>query len=231
MSTAPNCFLCDNLMLDRDGSVDLLPGIRMAADIAPLRSSHSLIYTVEHFPSSAHLSHGVLRNLVDALDCVRRLPMFSGHDLCFFEHGVQPGRSSIVGCCDHAHVHVLPVRNRSAGTTDNKPLEIDELLDRECEAGRVRRIGSLPLLEVSSLQNQEYCWMGSDLSELRAFSLLRPERQYVRSLAAALAGRGEYKTWDCYDDNSARVTTSKLRVEVEKIRDCIDQQRSSWNSK
>ncbi len=211
-----DCFLCGSLS-DRGGYATLSPRIRLAADIAPLVPGHSLMYPTTHLQCIAQYSHVGLAEFVRALKSLGSSGVLSS-PLLFFEHGVQPGGTSIAGCCDHAHVHVLSFQRSfpESLSVDKHQTRaglsgiLDDLLAREEQSGKIRFLAELPLSQLSALNNIEYCWMSSDIDLVRAFSVFIPERQYIRKLAAELIGHYSFETWNRYDSDAAAEWTKVL---------------------
>lgn len=212
MALDPNCFLCSDLS-DRDGSIAVTAAFRIAADIAPLKRDHCLFYTTNHHLSFSDLSQKMLNEAAKALASVSILPMFSKKALLYFEHGPSQARMGQIGCCDHAHIHILPTTRRSMR---NSRLNEDRrsLLRSEERAGKIRFVGTMDIEKLKRLYGQNYFWIGDNTEALDAFALEKPERQYLRQVAAKLLGATKYQTWDMYDIEAAKRTTRKLRSEV-----------------
>ncbi len=202
-----DCFLCGDLS-DRNGFIELDESLRLVADIAPLAPHHLLMYSSVHEASLAHLAKHKVAQFEKHLLAVSNSRIFDGKVPLFFEHGVQPGRANIVGCCDHAHVHLLPLDAKLEPRH-----RIEQILIEQAKSHVIKLEAPLPLQEVRALHDDEYCWIGTDLRDLRAFRLLLPERQYVRKIVGQLLGISMYESWNAYDDDAAKLTTAALRSE------------------
>jgi diadenosine tetraphosphate (Ap4A) HIT family hydrolase len=208
-----DCFLCTE-MEERGGYISLSKHFRCVADIAPMRVGHCLLSTAIHKGSFAQLEVDVLREAVAQLAALCNLPLFSGRPVLYVEHGAVPGRGgeSGIGCCDHAHIHLIPL---------DPLIERDALLkcmqstfDREIASSALERVRRLPLLDVGVLGSFDYLWVGTDITKLDAFRVLRPERQLARRIVAGSLGTSVYRTWDTYSEELATDTTLILRNQI-----------------
>ncbi|MBC8484756.1 MAG: hypothetical protein H8D45_01785, partial [Bacteroidetes bacterium] len=77
--------------------------------IGPLVEGHLLILTKEHYLSYAHIPQSKYRELKQVKYSTSKLLQRVYHSPVFFEHG--PMSEVLKGgtCCDHAHLHAVPV--------------------------------------------------------------------------------------------------------------------------
>jgi hypothetical protein len=216
----PDCFLCSDLS-DRNGSIAVTAAFQIAADIAPLNRDHCLFYTTKHDLSFSGLSRKMLRGAADALASLSTLPMFSKKEVLYFEHGPSQARIDIVGCCNHAHIHILPTVDERGLQRPSAAEVCRLLLEREERAGKIRFTGKIRIEELEKLKGQNYFWIATNIQALQVFAIVQPERQYLRHVAALLLGLPKYQTWELYDDDAAKRTTQKLRSEIRKLRESV----------
>lgn len=213
MRKDPDCFLCSDLS-DRAGSVAITHHFRLTSDIAPLKADHCLLYVVEHCLSLAQLSATLVHEASEAARIVSRTPMFRDRSILFFEHGPSSARSNIVGCCDHAHIHVLPTRNVGEANWRPRRLDYRRLLKEDEDAGKIELIATLSGEYLPTLRGEDYFWVAYDMRALDVYRIIEPERQYLRRVGASLLDLPKYKSWDLYDDDAARKTTQRLLTEI-----------------
>jgi hypothetical protein len=138
----------------------------------------------EHVPSYACLGPERLRVGLELLEKQRvRLEHAFGKYI-LAEHGAADFCDLGSGCCEHAHVHVIPMRDRCAA-----------VVARYFEAGGPpERTGGIdifegysgsPYLMLSTSPGEYLLWRAN-----HAFS-----RQFVRRVCAELLGRGELYNW------------------------------------
>jgi hypothetical protein len=205
------CFLCTDLN-ERGGYIGVSPEFRLAADIAPLTSNHCLFYTSTHTLSFAHLTLELLQYARRELVSMAGLPMFAGERLFYFEHGPNLERTNVVGCCDHAHIHVLPIAVENQNLGFQTIRVSNEILNQDESDGKIEFIGTRSIDELGTLVDQNYFWVATDLLALNIFTIKVPERQYLRRVVARTIGMEHYKTWEMYDEDAATSITRSLRL-------------------
>jgi len=214
VTAAADCFLCSTLD-DRGGYAKVTSNFRVTADIAPLIQNHCLLYPVDHLLSFGHLSASLIHESHQALLQVAALPMFSDAPLLYFEHGPNEERTNIIGCCDHAHVHILPVGLGQAESELQSLARYEAILQNDERDGRVAFVDERPFEALAHLRDENYFWVAADLRALRVFAIKQPERQYLRHVVARALGKEAYRTWDAYNDELAKNTTTNLRLQID----------------
>lgn len=86
-------------------------GLAICSDPAPLETGHLLIYTTDHYPSSADMDVGTATQLDQVESAVGKRIATEYGDYMLFEHGrtghclrSRPGER----LCHHMHVHMIP---------------------------------------------------------------------------------------------------------------------------
>lgn len=207
-----SCFLCKDIV-NGSQKIDLTNLLLISADVAPLNIGHTLLYSEEHVSSFAEFEFDQLRNMHLSISQVCNLSAFQNTDLMYFEHGPGPNGSGVPGCCDHAHIHLLPLSARLS----NLDTLIWKHIQHDIDAGKIAFLGKSSLLNIAEFKEKNYVWFGSNLDELNVFELLNVERQYLRKLVADSAGLQNYQSWELYDIEQAQEFTEILRAQLSNL--------------
>ena len=209
-SRVSTCFLCNSL-LDRGGYVDFGEGIRATGDLAPLQVGHTLLFHRDHYLSFARVPSVSWERVQHIAIELQHFWQTKRIGTVFFEHGPRSEGSNFVGCCDHAHLHCLPLGPDLSLNHTAVLKAIDHELEAEIAMGRVKSIGDVSYSEVSALEDKEYFWFSADMRTLRVFELMKPERQFMRRVASSVLGQRKFLTWDMVNELSASDAVDSLR--------------------
>ncbi len=200
------CFLCGPLT-DRGGFVAVGSGIGVTGDLAPIQNGHALLFHEEHYLSFSRVPDASMVVVKEACHTLSEYWGNRSRTSIFFEHGPLGGSGNFVGCCDHAHIHSLPVSDELVASEGEVAHAISRRLHEEVGKGNVRSVDQISVDDLSNLKDIEYFWFSVDLNTLLVFELLKPERQFMRRITSQILGVETYRTWDMVDFSSAAQTT------------------------
>ena len=138
------CSFCDNFEIKIGGSTEdflkIYPRLSkigqvikiyrnfiLITDIAPITQDHLLLISKNHFPSFASIPKGQRLGFKQSIEeIIQGMKEFHPNSEIFvFEHGVGKIGEKIIRCgtcgrTEHAHLHILPIPNRSSTNTGIK---------------------------------------------------------------------------------------------------------------
>ncbi|MBZ9850286.1 hypothetical protein LB565_20080 [Mesorhizobium sp. CA14] len=188
----------------------------MTSDIAPIRADHSLFYTDEHHRSFSELSSFELSAAKGTILSFTEAMKVGGSPKVFLEHGPADGSVRSLGCCDHAHIHLVPL-----GIASGLETEFHAALETEVQkcisANELSPHKTIAFDNLSGVNGNNYIWFSFDLTELRIFFIKRDSRQLLRRIVAGALGESGFETWRLHDQAAAISTQLSLHSTANRL--------------
>lgn len=118
------------------------------------------------------------------------------------EHGAGECGLNGAACCDHAHLHLIPVHGR-IGQVSRQYLDAGGSPTVLAEPEEVCRLSGAPYILLSPRPGQWWIWQ-----ELGGF-----QRQFVRRVCAGVLGIGAYSDWRTHTFKENMALTKSVLVE------------------
>lgn len=101
--------------------------ISIVADVSALTVGHLLIITKRHAKSFAQTSDNEMSQALEVIASIRVFLESKGYDLIIAEHGSGSPEEFSPACIDHAHLHLVPVKNDAAAVFQSTVEHYDKI--------------------------------------------------------------------------------------------------------
>lgn len=164
------------IVFERDGFI-VLPTLGCFTD------GYLLVVPREHVPSLASLPTASAAKAIQLAEEVREKLQETFGAFVLAEHGALDCEDTGAACCDHCHLHLIPMRGKSEAVLE-----------------RYRSVGGPPesvsdARYFAERRGKSYVMLSVAAGRYQFWPATRFERQFVRKVCADLLGKGDRYNW------------------------------------